>query len=98
MKIDTSMTPGDGIIEGFILEKIENDVPIVYMSIHWWNTFHPVVITMSEVRLDPMMQQAGLVALSAFLLLALVLLLQRVSIRLHDMITKDLLKNLREQE
>jgi hypothetical protein len=31
MKIDTSMTPGDGIIEGFILEKIENDVPIVYI-------------------------------------------------------------------
>lgn len=74
------------------------DVPIIYMSVHWWNTFHPVVITMSEVKLDPMMQQAGLVALSAFLLLALVLLLQRISIRMHNMITKDLLKNLREQE
>ena len=31
MRIDTSMTPGDGIIEGFILEKIENDVPIAYI-------------------------------------------------------------------
>ena len=53
---------------------------------------------MSEVKLDPMMQQAGLVALGAFLLLASVLLLQRISIRMHNMITKDLLKHLREQE
>ena len=66
------------------------DVPIVYLSIHLWDTFHPVVITASEVKLDPRMQHAWLVALLAFLLLTAVLILLRMGTRLQKQLTEEL--------
>ena len=59
-------------IAGFI------DVPIVFMSIRWWRTIHPVVITSSSMNLDADMKVALFVALGAFTLLYLVLLSLRV--------------------
>ncbi len=67
------------------------DVPIVYFSIHLWETFHPVVITTSEIKLDPRMQQAWLIAILAFLLLTAVLILVRMGTRLQKQITDQLM-------
>ncbi len=66
------------------------DVPVVYLSVHLWETFHPVVITPSEVKLDPRMQHAWLIALLAFLLLTGVLILLRMGTRLQKQLTEDL--------
>lgn len=66
------------------------DVPIVYMSVHWWQTFHPVVITSDEVKLAPRMQHAWLVAILAFLLLSGVLILFRMATRLQKQMTEEL--------
>lgn len=65
------------------------DVPIVYMSIHWWQTFHPVVITSDEIRLDPRMQHAWLAGIVAFIALSGVLILLRMAIRFHKQITDE---------
>ncbi|HEV8131323.1 MAG TPA: cytochrome c biogenesis protein, partial [Acidobacteriota bacterium] len=54
------------------------DVPIVWMSIRWWRTIHPVVITANKINLDPDMQKAMFVALGAFTLLYFVLMDLRV--------------------
>ncbi|MBI3940835.1 MAG: cytochrome c biogenesis protein CcsA [Acidobacteria bacterium] len=66
-----------GII-GFI------DVPIVFMSIRWWRTIHPVVITSSSMNLDPAMKTALFVALAAFTLFFVVLLDLRVRQQWQD--------------
>ena len=66
------------------------DVPVVYLSVHLWDTFHPVVLTPSEVKLDPRMQHAWLVALLAFLLLTAVLILLRMGTRLQKQLTEEL--------
>ena len=66
------------------------DVPIVYLSIFLWDTFHPVVITPSEIKLDPRMQHAWLVAILAFLLLTAVLILLRMGTRLQKHVTEEL--------
>ena len=68
------------------------DVPIVYMSVHWWQTFHPVVITSDEVKLAPRMQHAWLVAIVAFLLLTGVLILFRMATRLHRQMIEELVQ------
>ncbi len=54
------------------------DVPIVWMSIRWWRTIHPVVITSKSINLDPDMKVAMFVALGTFTLLYAVLLNFRV--------------------
>ena len=67
------------------------DVPVVYFSIYLWETFHPVVITTSEIKLDPKMQQAWLVAIFAFLLLSTVLILFRMGTRLQRQVADQLI-------
>ena len=62
-----------GII-GFI------DVPIVWMSIHWWRTIHPKVITPQKIALDPRMWTAVLVCFVAMLLLYTVFMRLRMSL------------------
>ncbi len=66
------------------------NVPVVYLSIHLADTFHPVVITPDEVKLAPRMQHAWLVAIVAFLLLTGVLILFRMATRLQKQITQEL--------
>lgn len=56
------------------------DVPIVFMSIRWWRTIHPVVFTSEEIRIAPPMLMAMLVALAAFTLFYVYLMMQRVSL------------------
>jgi len=62
-----------GII-GFI------DVPIVWMSIHWWRTIHPKVITPQKIALDPRMWTAVLVCFVAMLVLYTVLIRLRMNL------------------
>ncbi len=62
-----------GII-GFI------DVPIVFMSIRWWRSLHPIVIASEGSGLHPSMLATLLISLGAFTLLFVYLLRQRLSI------------------
>ncbi|GAB4232307.1 MAG: cytochrome c biogenesis protein CcsA [Acidobacteriota bacterium] len=58
------------------------DVPIVWMSIRWWRTIHPVVITTKGANLEPPMLQALLISVLACFLLLFLLLFLRASHRL----------------
>jgi heme exporter protein C len=72
-----------GII-GFI------DVPIVWMSIRWWRTIHPVVITAGGANLEPTMIQVLLLSIVACLVLAAFLILLRASMRLNRLVATRL--------
>lgn len=54
------------------------DVPIVFMSIRWWRTIHPTLISGEGMQMDPTMQGVLMFALGAFTLLYLYLLIVRV--------------------
>ncbi|MGH9340163.1 MAG: cytochrome c biogenesis protein [Acidobacteriota bacterium] len=71
-------------IVGFI------NVPIVWMSIRWWRTIHPVVITSTGAKLEPEMVQALAVAVVAFTCLYATLLLLRTAMRLHHSIAEEI--------
>ncbi len=64
-------------IVGFI------DVPVVFMSIRWWRTIHPVVITSSSIELDPSMIATLVVCLAAFTVLFVHLLRLRLRLELQ---------------
>ena len=72
------------------------DVPIVYMSIRWWRTIHPVVITSSEIRLESKMIAAWIISILAFLLLVAVLVMLRMAIRLHRRVAQEAVQALEE--
>lgn len=59
------------------------DVPIVYMSIHWWRTIHPqAVIGGKEGGLDPVMLKALIVSIIGFTFLYFLVIMLDVSISL----------------
>ncbi len=66
------------------------DVPIVYMSIHWWRGQHPeAVITTSGISLSPEMLVALIFSVLTFTALYAYLLLQRIAAeRLADEVGK----------
>lgn len=74
-----------GII-GFI------DVPIVWMSIRWWRTIHPVVITSEGANLESRMVNVLLLAVSACALLLVFLILLRSAMRLNDLVAAQLVQ------
>jgi heme exporter protein C len=80
-----------GII-GFI------DVPIVWMSIRWWRTIHPVVITSEGANLEPEMLQALLVAVAACFVAMAVLVLLRATVRLNRMTVERLEQELLDRK
>ncbi|MBI5207904.1 MAG: cytochrome c biogenesis protein CcsA, partial [Candidatus Firestonebacteria bacterium] len=59
-------------IVGFI------DVPIVFMSIRWWRTIHPVIVEKTGIKLDSSMKVAFFISLFTFNLLYLLLLSLRI--------------------
>ncbi len=69
------------------------DVPIVYMSIRWWRTIHPLVFKSKGTDVDPAMLNTLLISLVAFTLLYLCLLRQRISLEK----TKDELRLVKEK-
>ncbi len=66
------MAAGLGVI-GFV------DVPIVHMSVKWWNSYHPYVIGLTKVDMVPMM----VVALVAAVLTFTVFYVYMLDLRLH---------------
>ena len=72
-----------GII-GFI------DVPIVWMSIRWWRTIHPIVITATGANLEPPMLQTLLISILACFFALIVLVLLRGAMRLHSLVGEQL--------
>jgi heme exporter protein C len=79
-----------GII-GFI------DVPIVFLSVRWWRTIHPVVITRNEVKMEPEMLHALLIAVGAFTVLYFTLLFMRTAMRLQYTVTEEMVQAVRER-
>lgn len=53
------------------------DVPIVYLSVHWWRSIHPVVFTDTGINITPQMMIAVTVFFAATLLIALDLIYLR---------------------
>ena len=66
------------------------DVPLVWFSIRWWRTIHPVVITSSGAALEPRMMQALMISTASFMVLYLTLVLLRLSMRLDSTLTEEL--------
>lgn len=61
------------------------DVPIVFMSIRWWRTIHPVVIRLQGIALEPPMLLTLLISLFTFQLLFFAMLIERYRLmRLKD--------------
>lgn len=54
------------------------DVPIVFMSVRWWRSYHPVVVSAAGLDLEPPMVLAMVVAVLAFTLLYVLLTVERV--------------------
>lgn len=54
------------------------DVPIVFMSIRWWRTIHPLLINGQGMHLDPSMAFVLMFCLGVFSLLYVYLLIVRV--------------------
>ncbi|MFQ5739452.1 MAG: cytochrome c biogenesis protein [Acidobacteriota bacterium] len=73
------------------------DVPIVWFSIRWWRTIHPVVMTSQGAALEPEMKTALWVSLVAHVVLLVVLVLLRMSIRLHHQVAGELSQALSER-
>ncbi len=78
-----------GII-GFI------DVPIVFMSVRWWRTIHPVVVDAQGMNMTPEMLQTLLVSVAAFTLLYFYLLRKGIFIERVREEVNDLKQALRE--
>ena len=53
------------------------DVPIVFMSVRWWRSLHPAVVTEEGFNMDPMMLPALFLSLAAFTTLFAYMLLVR---------------------
>ena len=61
------------------------DVPIVFFSIRWWRTIHPIVITGRGMNLEPEMVRTMILSCVTFTFLYLVLLRLRLRVgRLED--------------
>jgi heme exporter protein C len=58
------------------------DVPIVFMSIRWWRTIHPVVITSTSMGITPSMRVALFVSLGTFTLLFLYTIFYRMTLEM----------------
>lgn len=59
------------------------DVPVVFMSIRWWRSIHPKVISSEGIFLDERMKIALVLALAACILLLAVLVIFRTVFLLH---------------
>ena len=65
------------------------DVPIAFMSIRWWRTMHPTVLTGEGFNMESSMLPALFLSLAAFSVVLLCLLLQRADLeRFHQEVTE----------
>src|SRR4030043_1812016 len=54
------------------------DVPLVFMSIRWWRTIHPVIIEKKSINLASDMLQTLIVSIVAVFFIFLILLINRI--------------------
>lgn len=54
------------------------DIPLVFLSIYWWRSLHPAVVTLRGVQIDLPMLHTLMVAIAAILGLAIILIRLRV--------------------
>jgi len=57
------------------------DVPIVFMSIRWWRSIHPVVLKANKIDMDPKMIHSFFITMAAVLLLYVVMMRLSVGIK-----------------
>jgi heme exporter protein C len=72
------------------------DVPLVFLSIRWWRTIHPVVVTAKGFSMTPEMLTAMLGGLVAFTLLYFWFMQQRLRLEALRREVADLKDELRE--
>ena len=72
------------------------NVPIVFMSIRWWRTVHPVLIEPGGVRMDPPMVLTLFFSLFTFTVFYLLLLWERVRLARVEEELEILKEHLRE--
>lgn len=73
------------------------DVPVVFMSIRWWRSVHPVVIAGGKVTLEPRMVLALVVAVLAFTALYALLVGVRAGIEELETDVSELKRAVRER-
>jgi heme exporter protein C len=73
------------------------DVPIVWLSIRWWRTIHPVVITSSGAQLEPEMLHALIVSVIAMTVLCVTLVMLRMALFLNYSMAEELAQELVER-
>ncbi len=73
------------------------DVPIVWMSIRWWRTIHPVVITSSGAELAAEMLHALMVSLIAMTVLCVTLVALRTAQRLNSSLADEVFQQLDQE-
>ncbi len=69
------------------------DVPIVFMSIRWWRTIHPVIIKKTQINLSPDMLHTLIMSILAVFSLFFLLLYYRIRIEKIKQ-QRDYLKNI----
>ncbi|MGE5553413.1 MAG: cytochrome c biogenesis protein [Betaproteobacteria bacterium] len=72
------------------------DVPLVFLSIRWWRTIHPVVVTAKGFNMTPEMVTAMLGGIAAFTLLYFWFMQQRLRLEELRRQVADLKDELRE--
>ena len=73
------------------------DVPLVWLSIRWWRTIHPVVITSTGANLEPRMLQVLILTVVACFLLLTFLILLRAAMRLNQVVSAQLTQDVVDQ-
>jgi len=70
------------------------DVPIVFMSVRWWRSLHPAVVTEEGFNMDPLMLPALFLSLAAFTTLFAYLLLVRAQLGQSESVLAELRQRL----
>lgn len=70
------------------------DVPIVFMSVRWWRSLHPAVVTEEGFNMDPMMLPALFLSLAAFTTLFAYMLLVRAQLGQSESVLAELRQRL----
>ncbi len=74
------------------------NVPIAFLSIRWWRSLHPIVLTRAGMNIAPSMLAALFVCLGAFTLLYLYLLVKRVKLGVAENAVQEIRARYEERE
>ncbi len=74
------------------------NVPLVFMSIRWWRSMHPIVLNRSGMNIESRMLATLLVSLGAFTLLYSFMLLTRIKAGFNENAMEEIRAILEERE